>query len=119
MQLIKNKFFSPEAEEELWSLAQFINEIFGRDKLTRLEQLVSGELESYGYNEVGVEKIGDNIIISCDVSGTPEVIIPIDKFAQLLEQLSSIADLRRQEVRPKEIIFKFDDDWNCEIEVIK
>ena len=117
VKIIQNKRFA-EAKEELLALSEFVYESFGDKKQTYLKKAVSGELAGSGYNEVGVERIDDNIIISFDIIGAPEVIIPVDKFIDFIEQLSAIAYLRWQEIKPKEIIFTFDDEWNCDIEFI-
>ena len=100
-------------------ISEFIDDVFGKEKLMRLEQLVKGEISSYGYNMTHQERIHNSIVISSEYSGYPDIKMPIEKFAKLIEKLCSIAHLRHTKEKPKEIIFKFADDWNCEVEIIK
>ncbi len=100
-------------------MSEFIDEVFGDEKLNEFKKLINKELDAWGYNMTHVERIDNSIFIHSIFSGYSDIKIPIGKFSKFIDQLSLFAHFKRAKEKPKEIIFKFDDEWNCKIEIIK
>jgi len=116
MKVIKllNKEF-PKTKKELWTLAEFLEDIYRSKNFALFYKFLKREIYGTGTNITSVTRSNSFIVLSSDYSGTPDIKIPKDKFKQLLDQLSTLS----LPETAKGVIFKFDDDWNCEIEIIQ